>query len=70
MAVSARVDRGADGRWNFEGDTSSVSGAAASGGGGAGAAITDIRFNPDSKAIEALIGGVWVAKISFHAYDD
>lgn len=70
MAVRASVDRGADGRWVFEGDTSRVPGDGGVGGGGGAGGIQDMRYSLATKSIEVTYNNTdWVPKVFFEEWD-
>lgn len=70
MSVRASVNRDADGRWNFEGDTARPDNADGGASGGASGAIIDMRWSDELGGIETTTDGVnWVLKIPFVAYD-
>lgn len=70
MAVRASVDRGADGRWLFEGDTSRVPGDGGAGGGAGEGCVKDLRWSDELGGIEARIAGEWLLKVPFTAFGD
>ena len=51
----------------FEGSVRSRAPASADGGLGSG--VQDLRWNPETGAIDALLLGAWVEKIPFVAFD-